>query len=173
MRNYKVFAGILLIAGLLFSGSVLPGQDRPGQDRPGQDMPNLERMEQMRIAFFTEKLDLTKSEAEKFWPIFNDYSSRREKINEDRRILFRYIQRNGDYLSEKEISESLDKYLNLEKEEKEVSVVFNQKFLEILPAKKVLKIYLADHQFKVFILNQIRENRPIRPGQGGRGFRNQ
>jgi len=156
-----VLRGIILISGLLISGIVLCGQE----------IPRLERMESMRIAFFTEKLDLTKAEAEKFWPIFNDYSSRKEKISEDRRILFRYIQRNGDYLSEKEINESMEKFLNLQKDETELEEVFNKKFLEILPAKKVLKIYLADHQFKIFILNQIRKNMPIRPGQGGRGPR--
>jgi hypothetical protein len=161
MKYNKVLTGLFLITALFFFIFKSFGQEEP----------NIERMESMRIAFFTEKLSLTKAEAEKFWPVFNDYANRKEKINADRRNLFRYIQRNGDYLSEKEVNESLEKYINLEKEDKELSELFNQKFLEILPAKKVLKIYLADHQFKVFILNQIRENRPIRPGQGGRGPR--
>jgi len=158
MKYNKVLTRLILIAAFFFICSVSSGQDEP----------NIERMESMRIAFFTEKLALTKTEAEKFWPVFNDYTNRKEKINADRRNLFRYIQRNGDYLSDKEVSESLEKYINLDKEDKELSEVFNQKFLEILPARKVLKIYLADHQFKVFILNRIRENRPIGPGQGGR-----
>jgi hypothetical protein len=161
MKYNKILTGLLLITALFFFRFKSFGQKES----------NIERMESMRVAFFTEKLALSKAEAEKFWPVFNDYTNRKEKINADRRNLFRYIQRNGDFLSEKEVNESLEKYISLEMEDKELSELFNQKFLEILPAKKVLKIYLADHQFKVFILNQIREDRPIRPGPGGRGPR--
>ena len=138
----------------------------------GQEEPYLEKIESMRIGFFTEKLALTPDEAEKFWPVFRDYTNRKEKINVERRSLFRYIMRNGDYLSEKEVSESLEKFLSLQKEESGLTEVFNQKFLDILPPKKVLKIYMAENQFKVYILNQIKENRPLKPGQGGRGFKN-
>jgi hypothetical protein len=80
--------------------------------------------------------------------------------------------RNGDYLTEKEVTESLEKYLSLQKQETELTVVFNQKFLEIIPPKKVLKVYLTENLFKAYILNQIKDNRPLKPGQGGRGFKN-
>ncbi len=31
-----------------------------------------------KIAFFTQRLDLTPAEAEKFWPVYNDYLSAEE-----------------------------------------------------------------------------------------------
>ena len=162
MKNNKIITGIFIFFSMGFFMSPVFGQAEP----------YMERIESMRIAFFTEKLSLTPQEAEKFWPVFRDYTNRKEKINVDNRNLFRYIMRNGDYLSEKEVNESLEKHLSLQKEETELSEVFNQKFLEILPAKKVLKIYLAENQFKAYILNQIKDNRPLKPGPGGRGFKN-
>ena len=158
MKNIKVLTGFFILAGMFLFRSPAFGQAEP----------YLERIESMRIAFFTEKLSLSPAEAEKFWPVFNDYTNRKEKINIDRRNLYRNIMRNENYLTEKEVTESLDKYLSLQKEETELTVVFNQKFLDILPPKKVLKIYLAENQFKAHILNQIKENRPMRQGQGRR-----
>jgi hypothetical protein len=120
----------------------------------------MEKIEAIRKDFFTDKLELTSDEAAKFWPIYKDFNNRREKINEDRRILFRYINRNSDFLTDKEIDESLEKYINFQKEETLLTEQFNKKFLEILPPKKVLRIYITENQFKAYILNQIRENRP-------------
>lgn len=129
----------------------------------GQVLNYVEKIESLRIGFFTERLALTPDESAKFWPVYNDFNHRREKINEDRRSLFRYLMRNSEYLSEKEINESLDKYINLQREETELVVSFNQRFLEILPPKKVLNIYVTENQFKAYILNQIKENRQGNP----------
>jgi hypothetical protein len=160
MRSKIIFSGMILAYNLIFFNHIAYGQ----AEGP------MQKLESMRIAFFTERLALTSSEAEKFWPVYRDYNNRKEKINEERRSLIRYISKNGDYLSEKEINESLGKYLTLQKDETNLSEIFNQKFLEILPAKKVLKIYITENQFKAYILNQIKENRQVAPRQKGRNF---
>lgn len=160
MKNKKILTGALLIASLtLFKPLVF-----------SQDDNYYKKLESMRIAFFTERLSLTSSEAEKFWPLYRDYNNRKEKINEERRSLDRYIMKNGDYLTEKEVNESMGKYLSLQKEEPILSETYNQKFLDVLPAIKVLKIYMVENQFKAYILNQIRANRPTKPGPKDRNF---
>ena len=42
---------------------------------------NMERIRSQRVAFYTEKLELSEKEAEIFWPVYNDYSSQKEEIN--------------------------------------------------------------------------------------------
>ena len=148
--KFKLFSLTAIFMITIFSGSLLTGQ-------PGN---YLEKIESLRITFFTERLDLTSDEASRFWPVYKDFNNRREKINEDRRILFRYVMKNTDFLTDKEINESLEKYITLQKEEAELTEVFNRKFLEILPAKKVLAVYIAENQFKAYILNQLRESLP-------------
>ncbi len=159
--KYKIIYVVIVISLIIFL---------PRSLSYGQPENYMDKIESIRIAFFTERLDLTTEEAQKFWPVYKDFSNRREKINEDRRLLFRYIMKNGDFLSDKEINESLDKYLNLSKEETSLNEVFNQKFLNILPPKKVIKIYITENQFKAYILNQIKERRPNNQGQRGRAF---
>ena len=39
----------------------------------------------MKIAFITEKLSLTTKEAQSFWPIYNEYSQKIEKLRKTKR----------------------------------------------------------------------------------------
>lgn len=40
----------------------------------------LDRVQAQRVAFITEKIDLTSKEAQKFWPVFNEYEKEERKI---------------------------------------------------------------------------------------------
>lgn len=127
---------------------------------------NLERVRAERIAFFTERMELTTSEAEKFWPVYNDYNSRKEKLNEEGRMLIRYVSNNSQNMENAEIQESLNNYVEIQKKTNDLFVAYNQNFLEILPASKVLKLYIAENQFKQYLLRKLGEARQER--QGGR-----
>ncbi len=61
-----------LVAILLFLGI---GSNAFGQ-RPPLDP---EKLQAARIAFITTRIDLKPEQAEKFWPIFNQYHENREK----------------------------------------------------------------------------------------------
>ncbi|MDF2158093.1 hypothetical protein [Algoriphagus sp. CAU 1675] len=45
--------------------------------RPGQEIDR-ERLQAARVAFITTRLDLSPEQAEKFWPVFNEYDNQRE-----------------------------------------------------------------------------------------------
>jgi hypothetical protein len=121
-----------------------------------------ERVQAQKIAFFTERLQLTSSEAEKFWPVYNDYQNRKNKIANERRTLTQYFVENSENMSDKEISESLDKFIQLQKKETELLETYNEKFKQILPDEKVMKIYITEFQFKNWLLKQLRSNHPGR-----------
>jgi hypothetical protein len=41
-------------------------------DQPPLDEKRREKIEMFKVQFFTEKLNLTKTEAEQFWPVYNE-----------------------------------------------------------------------------------------------------
>jgi len=138
----------IFVVGLLFIfTSVLFGQ---------QSENKVEQINAQKIAFFTEKLSLTAKEAQQFWPVYNDYWLRKNKLIEDRKNLMNYCSDNISNLSEKEIEEIADKYTRFYTEEANLLVKYNDKFKRVLPVKKVMKLYIADNQFKVYLLQQIR-----------------
>ncbi len=116
------------------------------------------RIHEEKVAFFNNKLNLTKAEAQEFWPVYNDYQSRKNKILNEKRTLMRYYSDNSSNMSEKELSETLAKYITYEKRETELLVSYNEKFQTFLPDEKVLKIYVAEVQFKDYLLKKLRTN---------------
>ena len=45
----------------------------------------LEKLETQRVAFITNRLDLTTEEATKFWPLYNEYSKKRFELKKAKR----------------------------------------------------------------------------------------
>lgn len=130
-------------------------------DMLAQKQDKIDKIDAEKVAFFNRELALTQAESDKFWPVYNDFSNRKDKINRDRKVLFQYISENKDYMTDAEVQESLAKFLSFQVQESTLIETFNKKFLEILPPKKVMMIYITENQFKVYILKQIRDNKQI------------
>jgi len=41
----------------------------------------MEKLNAYKIAFFTKKMDLSSQEAEKFWPLYNEFQDKRSRIS--------------------------------------------------------------------------------------------
>lgn len=115
-----------------------------------------ERIQEEKVAFFNRELDLTKAEEKAFWPVYNDYQNRKNKIVAEKRTLMRYYKENERNMAEKEISEVLEKYIKLEKDETALLEDYTQKFRLILPDEKVLRIFIAEVNFKDYLLKRLR-----------------
>lgn len=145
---------------ILLIGIALPGTIKI----TAQQAPVNQRIKAERVAFYNDKLELTAKEAEKFWPVYNDYTNRQEKLNMERRMLLRYIDSNSDNMSEEEIEESLRKYIENQNASHALFIEYNKKFLEILPVEKVIRLYIVENQFKQYLLRKIGDARMERAG---------
>lgn len=121
-----------------------------------------EKIQAQKVAFLTSKMGLTADEAQKFWPVYNEYDSRRNQILEQRRSTSYYYTQNAAKLSEKETDAIIQKYIALQKQETELLEQYNTRFRQILPASKVMKLYVAEVEFRNFLLRQIRDNKTLR-----------
>ena len=155
------------IKGLFFIGVfILVSYPAFSQNRFRRGQNFQDRIKAQKIAFFTEKIQLTVQEAERFWPVYNEFENDKNKIAIERNKTTNYYTNNIRTLSDAELEEIVDKYIYLHKEEAELSILYHQKFKEILPIRKVMKMYQADIQFKTLLLQQIRQrgNRLNLPG---------
>jgi hypothetical protein len=53
----------------------------------------------------------------------------------------------------------IEKFIRLTKEESDLFLAYHEKFKEVLPIKKVMQIYIAEEQYKTFLLRQLRNRR--------------
>ncbi len=115
-----------------------------------------QRLQEEKREFLTSHIGLTKSEASAFWPVYDDYQNRKNRIVAEKKTLMRYYLENKSNMKDQEITDTLEKYLALEKQETELFITYNAKFRNILADEKVLRIYVAEVQFKDYLLKQLR-----------------
>jgi hypothetical protein len=129
---------------------------------------NLEKLNNYKIGFFTKKLNLTSQEAEKFWPVYNDYQTQRNQIQIEKLKLNRNFNLNESTLSDKQLEEMGDKYVDCLVQESNLAVVFHKKLKEVLPPAKVIMYYQAENQYKIQLLNELqtaKQQQRLRPGR--------
>ena len=123
----------------------------------------LDKYRSQKVSFLTERMNLTPEEAQKFWPIYNEYSDKREQVNKEKVKLNRYIAQFSNTITDKEAAELVAKFINLEKQEVQLRDEYNKRFLGIISARKVMMLYQSETQFKAYLIKQLRAN-----SQGGK-----
>lgn len=120
-----------------------------------------ERIKTQKIAFITEKLELTSEEAQQFWPIYNEFEAKVEKIkSEDLRPLKKEM-RQGD-VSDKRASEILEKLIKAETEMHNAKLDLVENLKTVISAKKIIMLKVAEDQFNQKLLDRLKEFRERR-----------
>ncbi len=121
--------------------------------------PNRERLEAYKIAFFTKRLNLSPQEAEKFWPVYNEFQNQKNQIQAAKISLMKTFNQNEKNLSDKQITELGNKYCEALVRESELAVTFHRKLQEILPPAKVIRVYQAENQYRIQLLNELQQRK--------------
>ncbi|WP_299526805.1 sensor of ECF-type sigma factor [Winogradskyella sp.] len=120
-----------------------------------------ERIKAQKIAFITEKLNLTAQEAQQFWPIYNAFEAKLEKIkSEDLRPLKKEM-RSGD-VSDKRADEILEKVMTAEANMHNAKLQLVEDLKKVLSSKKIIKLKAAEDQFNQVLLDKLKEFRERR-----------
>ncbi|MFY8191206.1 MAG: sensor of ECF-type sigma factor [Bacteroidia bacterium] len=121
--------------------------------------PNKEKIDALKVGFITKKLDLSSEEAQKFWPVYNKYHDELEKNRESMRSLLMEHAGNLDKLSQAEADKVLQEMQSLKIQELEIAKQYLQEFKKVLPSQKVIKLFMAEHEFKRELLRQLKGQR--------------
>gem|GEM_PF-116028 len=170
--NTKMKRLLFLVIIVIVAGAAgLNGQGQGYGQGYGQGamQGDTEKLTAYKIAFFTRNLDLTTNEAEKFWPLYNDYSSRKSKLQADRLSLMRYTARNQSNMSEGEISSAAERLMQSFADESELVVTFNESLKMVLPPAKIIRLYHVENQYKQQLLRELNQRRQGSGQQGMRG----
>jgi hypothetical protein len=121
-----------------------------------QDKPS-DKIKSIKIAYITERLKLTPQEAEVFWPVYNDFENQKSELHRNRKNLTSQFIKNEENLSDAEITNMLDELMKYYKTESDLQIQFDKKIREILPPAKVMKLNIAEVQFRNYLINKFRE----------------
>jgi len=130
---------------------------------PAQDPKVRSKIQAARVAYITDQLQLTPEEAEKFWPIYREFTDKRRAL----RVQLLRARANADPAKTAEqndqalVEQRLDvkqKELNLEKE-------YSERLLKVISAQKLRTLPDAERRFRQMILEQIQRRQQQRESQ--------
>jgi hypothetical protein len=132
-------------------------QETEELERPQQDPKAQEKINNLRIAFLTERLGLTSDQAEKFWPVYREFAMERSKIRNEMRDLRQQIDpKNPDPKKQQEL---IDLGLKVKQRELDLEKDYSGRLLKVITAQQVLNLRQAEQDFRVMLINQINQRR--------------
>jgi hypothetical protein len=126
-----------------------------------REAPDFEKFKSQKIAFLTEKINLSPKEAQDFWPVYNEFEKQKIELQQHRRQLEQKTRDENVTLSDQEIIKTTRDIAATFKKEAELSTDYNEKFLKILPPQKVLQLYRAENQFRAHMFDEYRKKRQL------------
>lgn len=124
-----------------------------------QNGQRYERIKSLKVAFITERLNLSSEEAQMFWPVYNDYEENREALRQKKRMQVHAKIRGAENLTEKEAQDLIARHLSYEKEEKELEAKFIADVSQVISARKTLFLLRSEEEFKRELIKQFRQKR--------------
>lgn len=121
--------------------------------------PPREKVEALKVGFITQRLDLTPEEAKNFWPVYNQFQDELEKVRKQRRETFRKPGENFEDMSDNEIEKMVDNEIILRQNELDIFKKYHPQFKQVLPIRKVARLYKTEEDFKRKLLEMIRERK--------------
>lgn len=141
-----------LTIGLLVASTSL-AQD---EEMPGLAPERMKEIKAQKTAYLTTKLGLTSEEAQRFWPIYNEYDEAREKLRKEMRELHKSAHSEGE-MDEAKAREVLNKGLEVRSRELELERTYNERFSKSVGAVKTLQLVKAERDFNREVLKRFRE----------------
>lgn len=125
-----------------------------------KDTKAREKIIAARIAYITEKLNLTPAEAEKFWPIYNEFDQKRKEI----RLEAKEVRQNPDPAKSKEDSDKLAIAQQHQVRQKELDLErdYSKKMLDVISAQKVRALPKTEKDFRDLLLRQIQQRQALK-----------
>ena len=155
MKNLKFITALMGLVILCMTGTFAQQRPapRPGP-RPGMAKPRMEmeRLESAKIGFLTQKLDLSPREAEKFWPVYNQYQKELKALAKERM---------AERKAEQQVSadERLNEQMEMESRMLEIRKKYTREFSKVISSEKVLHLYEAEKEFRRELIKRLQERR--------------
>ncbi len=113
-----------------------------------------DKVELLRVSFINKKLELSNSEADKFWPVYNEYN---DKIKALRKNLRQNYRKKTEPLSEADAEELYQLDLRTKQGEWDVHKLYMEKLKGIIGVKKMVRLRVAEEEFKRDMLNSLKD----------------
>ena len=155
-HNRNLFGQMLTVVIIIFSASVCSGQSAGNNQDSRQEKK--ERILAQKVAFITQELQLTPEEAQKFWPLYNEFSARKEEYAKARKSTERSAKQTGTaQLSDQQAEDLINAELLFEQQVLDLKKEYKEKYKAVIGIQKTVKLYQAEKDFNTYLLKQLKD----------------
>lgn len=139
---------LVLILCVLLMGFQIQAQDKDWEAQR-------ERIKALKVAYFTQELELTEKVAEKFWPIYNEYEKEKRELHKREHIELK----NVECISEDEAENLISEFLSVESEEYKIKKQLFKDLKQIISAKDIIKLHKLEDEFHKKLIKEYRSKK--------------
>lgn len=144
---------LLIIVAWMFSGLSVIAQD---QSEIEQDPKALEKINSLRIAYISEKLGLTTEQAEKFWPVYREFSDKRRELRQELIVARKDLKQGQDPDKDAKL---MKLGLDLKQRELDLEKTYSDRLLKVITAQQILSLRKAEGDFQIMLRDLIQQRR--------------
>jgi hypothetical protein len=121
-----------------------------GRVRPGG---RISQLDNAKIAFITSRLTLTQDEAQRFWPMYNDFVAKRRELNRSARLLRRDAGSAG--LTDAQLRDNFTQEFALRQQQLNLEKDYFDKAQKVLNLHQIAQLYQAERDFTKEVLKRV------------------
>jgi hypothetical protein len=174
----KLLIGLVMLIALSIITITASAQETPKEEPKQEDIQQLERdpkarekIEAARIGVITNKLGLTPEQAEKFWPIYREFTEKRQEMRKE----FKAEQNKAGTagLSPEQQQRLVDLGLQLKQRELDLEKSYSSRLLKVISADQMLRLPPAEREFQRMLVQQLQQRRAMQERRDNLRDRNQ
>lgn len=149
----------LLLAALALASAAPPApaqaQTRPGRvGQPGR----LGQLDNAKIAFITSRLSLTQDQAQRFWPLYNEFVSKRRDLNRQARLVRRDAV--NPALTDAQLRDYFTQDFSLRQQQLDLEKNYFERVQKVLSLRQVAQLFQAERDFTKEVLQHVAGTKP-------------
>jgi Spy/CpxP family protein refolding chaperone len=134
------------------------------QDKPAHNMESVHaKLKADKKLIVTKYMALTASEANKFWPVYEEYQQDLHKINQ--RLLHLLQSYAADYqnksLTDDKAQKLLDEWIAIENDDAKRRASYLPKVMKVLPPKKAARYLQIENEYRILIKYDLAATVPL------------
>jgi hypothetical protein len=135
-----------------------------GADKPASNLEIIhEKLKADKKLIVSKYMELTESEAKKFWPVYEEYQGDLQKTNQRLRSLLESYA--SDYrsksMNDEKAKKLLEEWMAIEQEEGKRRSAFAPKVLQALPVKKAARYLQIENEYRTLLRYDLAATVPL------------
>jgi hypothetical protein len=126
-------------------------------DTQPQNANAKEKIKAARIGLITQRLGLTPEQAQKFWPVYNEFTEKRMDLRKQYKEAEKNVNPNNP--DPKQQQALVDFGLKIKQDELGLEKEYSGKLMGVISAQQMLNLRQAEHDFRNIIINMLNNRR--------------